>query len=99
MEKKTFYLVTIVGLLFVIVGTSAVAKFVMRSIFTTSRKAETTSSQSSVLTVLQAHNCVGEKDGIRFRQTGTLRYYPTFSTISQSRLERKLSLSADGLSE
>lgn len=96
MKRKTSYLLTISGLLFVIAGLTVAVRFINRTTLTVPEQTETKASGLSVLTVLEAHIGSDNTHWRSFTQKATQREGESVSTTVQNQVETKLSLSTDG---
>ena len=94
MKTNASYLLTIIGLVLVITGsTTVVVRFIGRRISTTTRPTEKKCCELSVPTVLKAHIGSGNAQWTRFTQKATLR---EDKSVSSNQIETSLSLSTDG---
>jgi hypothetical protein len=94
MKTNASDLLTIIGLLFVITGsTTLVVRFIGRKISTTTRPAVKKCCELSVPTVLKAHISSCNAHWTRFTQKATLR---EDKGVSSNQIETSLSLSTDG---
>jgi len=94
MKNTSLYLAMIIGLFLVAIGIGGVVKSVSRNQSSTVQ--QTNSISIPVSTVVQTHSGQSARDWTRFNLKGALRYQVNVSTDSQSRFERKLTLSGDG---